>query len=164
MQRFSSEFSTREFDFSETKMNDSNPQTEHLRKDKDKHDKRSKSQGKESAESYDGLGILNNKYCANMLRTGQKINREWRRQRAYSDEWDRPSPPKDMDMPLSNNESNFSRATAERKSTNAIAGYFKSPSSDTESPYGNSASRTRPAQRAHNAAGLHMYRPLKRSA
>ena len=131
MQRFSSEFSTKEYDFSDTKLN--NPttnQVKHMRQEKDVLDKRSKSQGKEIIDNHEGLGILNDKLNGNRIRTGQKINREWRRQRAYSDEWDRPSPPKDMDIPLSKEENTFSRAKAERKSINAIAGYFRSNSSD----------------------------------
>jgi hypothetical protein len=131
MQRFSSEFSTKEYDFSDTKLN--NPTTnqiKHMRHEKDVLDKRSKSQGKEIIENHDGLGIFNEKLNGNRIRTGQKVNREWRRQRAYSDEWDRPSPPKDMDIPLSKDENTFSRTKAERKSINAIAGYFRSNSSD----------------------------------
>ena len=133
MQRFSSEFSTKEYDFSDIKANgnSNNLQIKQQNKyEKDMLDKRSKSQGKE-IDIHDGFGFANDKLnAANRLRTGQKINREWRRQRAYSDEWDRPSPPKDMDIPVSKDESNFSRMKTERKSVNAITGYFRSNSTD----------------------------------
>ena len=132
MQRFSSEFSSKGYDLNETtvKHPNSNTQVNHMRYEKDMLDKRSKSQGKDINESHEGM--LNDKSQGSRLRTGQKVNREWRRQRAYSDEWDRPSPPKDMDTPVPKNESNFSRAKAERKSINAIAGYFRSNSSDAK--------------------------------
>ena len=136
MQRFSSEFSTKEYDFSDTKVNGNNNDNLQIKQqnryEKDMLDKRSKSQGKEIIDTHEGFGLLNEKLqgANNRLRTGQKVNREWRRQRAYSDEWDRPSPPKDMDIPISKEESNFSRVKAERKSVNAIAGYFRSNSSD----------------------------------
>ena len=132
IQRFSSEFATKEYDFSDTKMTSTNAQApiKQMRHDKNLLEKRSKSQGKEIDDNHSAPHILNDKLHQSRLRTGQKVNREWRRQRAYSDEWDRPSPPKDMDITNSKNESNFSRVKAERKSVNAITGYFRSNSSD----------------------------------
>ena len=67
-QRFSSEFSTKEFDF--------------------------KSPSKSEDRTY---------------ARNQKLNREWRRQRAYSDEWDRPEP------------TTFSRSKIERKSAGGLS-------------------------------------------